>query len=101
MNHCLITGCELFVKAEGKMLHGDLHWIGETWVFQGISDGKGTLWYWPDNPGAELPANWRSSNVLIVTGEYLERGSVIVIPMMAAHLNDAGLAYVRKWGWPR
>ena len=94
----LITGCELFVKAEGKMLHGDLHSIWETWVFQGIGGDRGASWYYPVDLDAEL---WRIPNLLTVTGEYLERGTVIVIPMGAAHLNSAGLAYVRKWGWPR
>ena len=89
---CLITGCELIIREEGKMLHGDLHALGGTWIFNGVVNDFEALWHFKD----ELLDRRFSPYVLTLHGPYFERRGVIVFDPLHCTPNPAAMAYLRR-----
>lgn len=93
-NPCLITGCELFVPEEGKTLHGDLHHIGDCYVFNGVLNDKGETNWLPNYRGLQT-----TCHLIINPGEfYFERRGVVVVAKKASFLNEKAREYVGRWG---
>lgn len=87
---CLITGADLVIEAENKRVHGDLHEIGDVWIFNAVLKEYGkTAWVYGE-PLASSYA-WR---LLCVTGGYFERRGVIVIPKSEGYLNPEAERYI-------
>lgn len=89
---CIITGCGLI---EGpRYLWGDLHKIGDCFVFNGVAhDGK-ARW----SPADELPPTFMSITVdlALPVKEYIERRGVAVFPEEYGILNDVAKAYLKN-----
>lgn len=89
-NGCLITGADLLVIDEGKTLHGDLHMVGETFVFNGVLAGGNrweAAWSW-DEPRADRL-------VILASGcRYFERRGVIVLAAKDTMLSDEARRYL-------
>lgn len=90
----LITGCDLVDPQENRWVHGDLHEIGDTYVFNAVLDNRGqSNWSYED---------WDSvitSRALIlhpaVNFRFFERRGVLVIAKSDATLTDAAKEYIR------
>lgn len=82
---CLITGCELFVLPEGLSFHGDLHRIGDTYIFNGNPNAQGT-------PG--LPADAANRKLLTINDSFFSRRGLWVCPTATASLNQCAKDYL-------
>ena len=91
---CLITGCNLVDAADGRWVHGDLHRIGHSYVFNACLKGGETAWcYEPIEQGSkELVVD----NILAFEHQCFERRGVIVFPLVFGRLNDAAAAYLGR-----
>ena len=76
---CLITGCTLFVEAEGKQVHGDLHALGYTFIFNACLN--------EDDEAAWVYNSETAGKVVTIAGAYFERRGIIVVNDWL--LNDA------------
>lgn len=87
---CIITGCTLFMEAYNRSVHGDLHMVGNTYVFNAClgEDGE-SFWNYDPKPLDEL-----RQCALIVDGGFFERRGVIVIDNYDARLNTAAINYI-------
>lgn len=86
---CLITGCALLLPRARQWAWGDLHRVGDAWIFNAVLDGRGeTNWRYE-----ELYAVQR---ILIARGSYFERRGVIVIAGEAAYLNNVAKEYLER-----
>jgi hypothetical protein len=92
MTTCIITGCAL---VDGnRALWGDLHSIGESWVFNGVLDSRGNAaWEHDGFLGREVKALEILPAASAVHYAFERRG-VVVVPKAAARLNQPALAYV-------
>jgi hypothetical protein len=87
MPKCLITGCYLYVENENKAVYGDLHQLGDVYVFNAcLQDGE-TAWV-PIKP-------YQNTKCLVITGEYFERRGVIVVAVCDAEVNATALEYLK------
>lgn len=87
---CLVTGASLYVPNERKCAHGDLHRVGDAFVFNACLGENGqTAWMYnepvPSYKGIVCDSNF-----------FFERRGVIVMPAGAASLNPAAEAYIAK-----
>lgn len=90
----LITGCDVVDSQEHRWVHGDLHEIGDTYVFNAVLDNRGqSNWSYED---------WDSvitSRALILhpatNVRFFERRGVLVIAKSDATLTDAAKEYIR------
>lgn len=90
---CLITGCLLVKECEELAVWGDLHKIGDNYVFGAVLNAHGE-------------AAWRTDHVqhshLIrldlstLPCPYFERRGVITFPLWAGNLNTVALTYLRS-----
>jgi hypothetical protein len=91
-NPCIITGCNLWIPAERKWLHGDLWAWGDVYILNGVLNNRGTT-------------DWKytafSLNLLFLTLEegkpYFDRRGIIVMKKSACRLSLEAEAYVAKW----
>lgn len=96
---CIITGCGLQDDARGTQYWGDLHQLGDVWIFNAVTDPKGQPIPQPyrDPKGPVCPS------FLIVREapweNYFQRRGVFVIPKSEADLNDTATNYIK--GAPR
>lgn len=89
--HCIITGCGLYVSNENKYAHGDLHQVGDCYVFNAcLSDGE-TFWWTPSN---ETPM----SKIVVATDSnfYFERRGVIVFSVNSAILSGPARRHIAE-----
>lgn len=81
---CIITGCDLYIADEGKVLHGDLFDAGTVWIFDGT--------------GCEWEHTWNSSEddkALRVLGvDYFEKNKVVVVTKQGCRLTEAAKEYL-------
>ena len=92
-NHkCLITGCDLYISGEGKILHGDLHSLGGVWIFNGVLSNCEAAWDFTD----DLLNRRCSPHTLALHGQYFERRGVIVFDPLHCTPNPAAMAYLRR-----
>ena len=94
-SECLITGCELLIYGEGKMLHGDLHALGGTWIFNGVVKDWEPGWIYTGEDVNAIPRRF-SPYVLTLRGPYFERRGVIVFDPLHCTPNPAAMAYLRR-----
>jgi len=97
MPECIITGCEFFSPHEGKIVHGDLHRIGDTLIFNACTDKAGNAeWRY-------VPRPWQGDMVITArSAQYFERRGVIVFEQSEAELNDRAMEYLKpKFGFAR
>ena len=84
---CIITGCVLWDMHHDCRAHGDLHMIGDTYVFNAAVDStRETVWIREPVLATE--------RVLYITGDYFERRGVIVVHQENAELNPAARKYI-------
>lgn len=86
---CLITGCALVLERAEQWTWGDLHRVGDTWVFSAVLNVHGETHWKSGIPEADRRA-------LISRGPFFERRAVIVIAGEAAYLNDAAKEYLER-----
>ena len=90
---CLITGCDLFIADERKTLHGDLHWIGTTYIFNGcLADGQAAWSYKYNNP------EHTTARVMIIkdSNKYFERRGVLVVDINDVEFNSIARGFLNK-----
>lgn len=79
---CLITGCALFNPASGAVTWGDLHALGDTYIFNGVPELSSTF---------VIDHNHK---MISVYGEFFERRNVWVFPKTAGILNHLAETYI-------
>jgi hypothetical protein len=87
---CIITGAELFDEQSCRWVHGDLHRVGDAYVFNAVLDEKGEAAWTEGEPEG-------TQRVLQVHGYYFERRGLFVCDRTAASLNKAAREYVEKY----
>lgn len=85
---CIITGCDL-ISEDFSWVHGDLHKVGDTWVFNAVTAKDGVVWNYSRRL-SQCP-----SLVMIPGHSYFERRGVFVIDKTSAELDKAARAYLR------
>lgn len=86
---CLITGCELYDHTQDRWVHGDLHRIGSSYVFNAVLyDGEAHWMY--DTP---LP-KWAKALHIDNGAPYFERRGIIVVGILDAELNEHAKKYL-------
>lgn len=89
--HCLITGCELVDLNSGATAHGDLHRIGDSYVFNAVRDEFGeTKWQHVEPHSPRI--------VYVGIGDVFERRGVVVFSVDDAALSDAAREFIAAWG---
>lgn len=93
---CVITGCALDDPAERRIVWGDLHRIGDAWVFNAVCfDGEAR---WQTDEDYIAPDHMK--RLVILAGcpsdVILERRGVIVIDSKWAILNPAARDYIKS-----
>jgi len=91
---CIITGCKVYDPLHYRYAHGDLHRIGETYVFHAcINTNQQTNWH------DGLPEE--SEKILIYqdfSGDSVDVRGVLVIPPNIAQLNQVAIDYIKNYG---
>jgi hypothetical protein len=91
--HTLITGCTLYILAEGKCLHGDLHVLDSTFIFNGVLHHFDAAWMYGDE--AVILRNPQTRVVLLRAGSpYFERRGVVVFDRQHADFNACARAFL-------
>lgn len=81
----LITECALVNADYDKVVWGDLHRLGDTYIFSAVLSGREANWQHPIPPMLDS-----TPTVTLTTQEGLfERRGVIIFPKEAAELNTA------------
>jgi hypothetical protein len=88
---CLITGCYLH-RPEVGAAWGDLHKVGDCFVFNAVLDEKGETRLMTQS---QLPARGDKGLYVREGADVFERRGVIIVPCNQAHLNLAAERYVR------
>lgn len=84
---CIITGCALVEEDSSCWCWGDLHVVGESYVFVAVPE-RGDPW----NFGSEMPGD-RAVSISGLTETDCHR-NVFVFPKNQATLSDAAKEYV-------
>lgn len=92
---CVITGADLVVFGEGKAVHGDLHTMGDVYIFNAVLDGGGDI-AWKHGITAADFIETDCKVVGVNSSHYFERRGVIVFSKTSATLNDAAFQYLNK-----
>lgn len=93
MPKTLITGCDLYVEAEGKWVHGDLWEVGGTYVFNAcLKDGEAAWQRGVPNAYQVLLISILES----FSQNYFERRGVIVVEKRYVMLNDNARVYIGR-----
>jgi len=89
---CLITGC-LLVKDRGDLaVWGDLHQLGDCYVFNAVLNAHGEADW---NPDHVLHSHLKYLELAELPFPSFERRGVITFPKYAATLSAAALTYIR------
>jgi hypothetical protein len=98
---CLITGCDLQVTTNGqdtRWVHGDLHRVGATYVFNAVVDaGGGAAWNYENL--CAIPKRFDSSARVISVAHKMifERRGVIIFDCTVAELNKVAANFLLEW----
>ena len=92
---CLFTGCTLHIPQEGKALHGDLHSIGSTYIFNGVLHGFDTAWMYGDE-ALELTKDTRRVITLREGRAYFDRRGVVVFQALDCKFNTTASNYLKS-----
>lgn len=86
---CVITGCEIVARNTEATAHGDLHMLGDVFIFNAVrgQDGE-TRWF------QALPASGRV--IYVDTNYVFERRGVIVIPLRHATLSKQASDFIES-----
>lgn len=85
---CIITGCAL--EEHDAFIVGDLHEMGDTWIFNGVVRGDQAYWI-PKSVGS-YP---QRDKVINLTGiPYFERRGVFVFQRDTSLLNEAAKQHI-------
>ena len=79
---CLITDCALYHTDSGKTFWGDLHEIGDTYIFNGVPNASSQFEAHPDH------------KLITVHGYCFERRDVWVIHLSQATLNTKAKEHI-------
>lgn len=93
MNTCLVTGCALVDTVNNRTVWGDLHQIGNAYVFNACLDGGETAWQSPIPPMLDSTPSATISD--IPYEPTFERRGVFIIEQCAVTLNSAAQARIR------
>lgn len=86
---CIITGCALIDTEQGRQVHGDLHQLDDSYIFNACVNQVGeAAWEY------DTSTNSRA----IYVANYFERRGVIVFSIIAASFNQAAEDYLTKAG---
>lgn len=85
---CKITGCDFLDPAQGRWAHGDLHRVGDCWVFNAVLRKGETAW---TQTGAIGPLR------IAALADWWERRGVLVVPCDKARLSVKAILYISKW----
>ena len=84
---CIITGCTLIDTAQDRQVHGDLHQLANTYIFNAVLDRGGEA-AWQEGTATNGRAIYVDSN------HCFERRGVIVCNIISAYLNTAAFNYL-------
>lgn len=87
MPKCLITGCTLLDDSQERWVHGDLHQVGDTYVFNTCMTEGESAWQYRGAPAD-------TGRILRTWGDYFERRGVIVVDAEDAALNKVAMDYL-------
>lgn len=89
---CLITGCTFLDPRYPRAVHGDLHLVGQTFVFNACLAGGEAAWnYEPRVMEGSIHLTFEPG----ADGcDYFERRGVIVFPTESGALSPAAEAYI-------
>jgi hypothetical protein len=100
---CLITGCDLVDVAGGRWVHGDLHRIGHSYVFNAVllhteclarEEHRGEAAWVYEPPPPSTIKQLIIDNALAFAHQCFECRGVIVFPLVFGRLNDVAAAYL-------
>lgn len=83
---CLITGCYLYNIADDNHCYGDLHEVGDCYVFNAVLREAQARWE-GGNPFGKI-LNLRDG------APYFERRGVIIVPKSYTYLNSTAGDYI-------
>jgi hypothetical protein len=92
---CIITGCWLVDPQQERRVWGDLHTLGDSYIFVAVGEvGKGPGWIHsgdiaPNEVGLELILSENLPN-----SAYFERERLILVSKAWAKLNEVAREYV-------
>ncbi len=90
---CVITGCELVLPNDYIYHHGDLHELGDVWIFNSVLDNDYEAKVFAiDRLHPSLLQLILSANAM-----FFERRGVFVIHKTAAEFNAVAKEYVERW----
>lgn len=87
-NECLITGCDLFDKAQNRFRHGDLFVHEGVFIFNSVCDSNNKPLPWVYGPLTALGARH------VVAHNPFERRGVIIFRAHPSFLSAEARAYV-------
>lgn len=90
MNRCLITGAELYIPLNNKIVHGDLHISNRAIIFNACLNEKGEA-QWDFSPTEEYLQQYK---VISFLHQYFERRGVLVSDIASTALNKAAVEYI-------
>lgn len=95
MSTCIITGCDLVDLTQCRWVHGDLHTVGDTWVFNACLDKTGEA-AWTDEP----PPDLKTTPILHIWSNdvdpFFERRGVIILNPEGCRLNNYAQEYIKR-----
>jgi hypothetical protein len=92
---CLITGCYLHRVPENVAAWGDLHKVGDCFVFNAVLNEQGETRLMTQ---AQWPVRGDKGLHVMEGADVFERRGVIIVPCNQAHLNLVAERYVRGEG---
>lgn len=92
---CLITGCAFHDPETDRALWGDLHHVGDCWVFNGATVGGKPQWQYGEDARVPDVTKTLTLNPGTRLGDFVEKGAVLVIQKSAATLNKAAIDYIK------
>jgi hypothetical protein len=90
---CIITGCALYIPAEGKVLWGDLHEFRDLYIFNGVVRNDGSVAWTYVSPDPDT--HWDKMVVVNhLTAPYFDKRGIVVLAKEHCELNPAAKAYL-------
>ena len=89
---CLITGCSLEDARLGQTVWGDLHALGDVFIFDACLNASGRANWTDKDPSAER----RGPVVCIHGGDYFQARGVIVFAKLSATVSKEARAHIAK-----
>jgi len=83
---CLITGADFFDASHERWIHGDLHQLLDTMIF----DATGCQWY--QTAQRPLP----EGSLTITAEHFYEKNNVLVFPLQLTLFNDHANRYLNE-----